>query len=95
MESRLSASTHPTRATSAERSGHLAWTQDNAEKRSYRYAASCDDLAGFERAWSEATATGGPAMIHVRIAPGSIEKLGRPTVTPDAVARRFKAFLAR
>ncbi|WP_267388278.1 phosphonopyruvate decarboxylase [Sphingomonas sp. GC_Shp_3] len=60
----------------------------------YGYAASCDDLAGFEQAWREATAVGRPAMIHLRIAPGSMATLGRPTVTPQAVARRFKAFLA-
>ncbi|WP_242150411.1 phosphonopyruvate decarboxylase [Sphingomonas sp. BAUL-RG-20F-R05-02] len=60
----------------------------------YGYAASCDDLAGFEQAWREATAAGRPAMIHLRIAPGSMATLGRPTVTPQAVARRFKAFLA-
>jgi len=60
----------------------------------YGYAASCDDLAGFEQAWREATAASRPAMIHLRIAPGSMATLGRPTVTPQAVARRFKAFLA-
>lgn len=61
----------------------------------YRFAASCDDLAGLDRAWREALAAGGPAMIRLRIAPGSMDRLGRPTVKPDAVARRFKAFLAR
>jgi phosphonopyruvate decarboxylase len=30
----------------------------------------------------------------MRIAPGSMEKLGRPTITPPEVARRFRAFLA-
>jgi len=60
----------------------------------YRYAATCDDLAGFERAWVAASSAGGPALIHLRIEPGSMEKLGRPTIRPDAVARRFKAFLA-
>jgi phosphonopyruvate decarboxylase len=30
----------------------------------------------------------------MKIAPGSMDKLGRPTVKPEAVARRFKAFLA-
>ena len=60
----------------------------------YAYAARCDDLAGFEGAWREAAAAGGPTMIHMRIAPGSMKTLGRPTVKPDAVALRFKAFLA-
>jgi phosphonopyruvate decarboxylase len=60
----------------------------------YRYAAACDGLSAFERAWDAATATGGPALIHLRVRPGSIEKLGRPTVRPDEVARRFKAFVA-
>jgi phosphonopyruvate decarboxylase len=61
----------------------------------YAHAASVDDLAGFDVAWGEAHAAAGPAMIHLRIAPGSMKTLGRPTVTPEAVARRFKAFLAR
>jgi phosphonopyruvate decarboxylase len=60
----------------------------------YRYAASCDDLAGFDQAWHEAAAVKGPAMIHIRTMPGSMDKLGRPTVTPHFVARRFKSFLA-
>jgi phosphonopyruvate decarboxylase len=58
----------------------------------YAYAASCDDLDGFAQAWAAAKA--GPSLIHLRIAPGSMEKLGRPTVTPAEVARRFKTFLA-
>jgi phosphonopyruvate decarboxylase len=32
-------------------------------------------------------------MIHLRIQPGSLEKLGRPTVKPPEVAERFRAFL--
>ncbi len=59
----------------------------------YAYAASCDDLEGFARAWSVASGTG-PALIHLRMAAGSMEKLGRPTVSPAEVARRFKRFLA-
>lgn len=61
----------------------------------YRYAASADSLEGLDAAWRDAAAVGGPAMIHLRIAPGSIETLGRPTVSPAEVAQRFKAFLAR
>ena len=60
----------------------------------YARAAVCDDLDGFERALSEALASVGPALIHMRIAPGSIANLGRPTVKPAEVARRFRDFLA-
>jgi phosphonopyruvate decarboxylase len=61
----------------------------------YRYAASCETLDGFEGAFRDATAEPGPALIHARIAPGSMAKLGRPSVKPPEVAQRFKAFLAR
>ncbi len=60
----------------------------------YAFAASCAGLDGFERAFRQAQGAGGPAMIHLRIAPGSMTTLGRPTVKPADVARRFKAFLA-
>ena len=59
----------------------------------YGYAASCDSLGGFEQAWRSAQGRG-PALLHVRIAPGSMASLGRPTVSPAEVAQRFKAFLA-
>jgi phosphonopyruvate decarboxylase len=60
----------------------------------YRRAASCDGLSGVETALRAALASPGPTLVHARIAPGSMEKLGRPTVAPHEVARRFKAFLA-
>jgi phosphonopyruvate decarboxylase len=60
----------------------------------YRSAAAIDSLAGFEAAYAAAADAEGPHHLHVRIKPGSLEKLGRPTVTPLEVARRFKAFLA-
>ncbi len=60
----------------------------------YAYAADCDSLAGFEAALRACADVPGPSLVHVRIAPGSMNKLGRPTVKPEAVARRFKAFLA-
>jgi phosphonopyruvate decarboxylase len=59
----------------------------------YRAGYHCDSLAGFERAWAAAARAGGPSLIHLRIRPGSLEKLGRPTVTPPEVARRFRAFV--
>jgi phosphonopyruvate decarboxylase len=60
----------------------------------YHWAGACDSVEGFDAGWRAATAAGGPALLHVRIAPGSMDKLGRPTVKPADVARRFKAFLA-
>lgn len=36
----------------------------------------------------------GPHFIQAIIAPGSIEKLGRPDIGPDAVARRMRNFLS-
>ena len=37
----------------------------------------------------------GPVLVHARIRPGSLEKLGRPTIAPHEVAQRFRGFLAR
>jgi phosphonopyruvate decarboxylase len=61
---------------------------------SYRTGTQCDDVAGFEWALADALRAPGPHLLHVRIRPGSIEKLGRPTVGPTAVAERFRSFLA-
>jgi phosphonopyruvate decarboxylase len=60
----------------------------------YRAGYSCDDAAGVERALRAAAGRPGPTLVHARIAPGSMAKLGRPTVAPHEVARRFKRFLA-
>jgi phosphonopyruvate decarboxylase len=60
----------------------------------YASGASTDSLDGFERAWAVSRDQAGPHLIHVRIAPGSLAKLGRPTIKPPEVARRFRAFLA-
>jgi phosphonopyruvate decarboxylase len=60
----------------------------------YAYAATCTDLNDFERAYRQAETAGGPSLIHLRIQPGSMATLGRPTVKPADVARRFKAFIA-
>ncbi|MDA0998871.1 MAG: phosphonopyruvate decarboxylase [Proteobacteria bacterium] len=59
----------------------------------YPLAISCDGLAGFEQALGQALAAPGPVLVHMRIAPGSLEKLGRPAIGPDQVARRFRDFL--
>ncbi|MEQ8166791.1 MAG: phosphonopyruvate decarboxylase [Alphaproteobacteria bacterium] len=54
-----------------------------------------DDIGGFEAALRQAATAGGPALVHMRIAPGSISGLGRPTITPPEVARRFRDCIAR
>lgn len=61
----------------------------------YRYAFICDSAAGFADALGQALAANGPVMVHARISPGSLEKLGRPTIAPHEVARRFRNFLTQ
>ncbi len=53
----------------------------------------CDSLDGFVVALKDGLSGAKPCLIHLRIAPGSLSPLGRPTVTPDKVARRFREFL--
>ena len=60
----------------------------------YPNVAAADDLAGFGEALRQALARPGPHLIHLRIKPGAPDKLGRPSVAPEEVALRFKAFLA-
>lgn len=60
----------------------------------YRHGIQVDDVDAFKSAVTEVLCDGGPTLIHMKIAPGSLSKLGRPTVSPSDVARRFKAFLA-
>jgi phosphonopyruvate decarboxylase len=60
----------------------------------YSSGASCDSLPGFEQALGATRGYPGPHLIHVQIVPGSLARLGRPTVTPPEVARRFRKFLA-
>ncbi len=61
----------------------------------YAQAFSCDSAIGFDAAMREALAARGPILLHARIRPGSIEKLGRPALPPHEVARRFRAWLAQ
>ena len=59
----------------------------------YAHALTCDSAAGFAQAFAQALATTGPALLHVGIRPGSLERLMRPTIAPHEVAQRFRAFL--
>ena len=60
----------------------------------YRTSYLCDTLAGFNDCLGAALAGPKPSLIHLRMAPGSLSPLGRPTVKPAEVARRFQDFLA-
>lgn len=59
----------------------------------YARAMTVDDANGFDKALAAALGESGPHLIHARIQQGSLDKLGRPTVKPQDVARRFKSFL--
>ena len=60
----------------------------------YPRAFRCDSEAGFARALEAAfVESPRPVLIHALIAPGSRAGLGRPTIAPRDVARRFRSFL--
>ena len=59
----------------------------------YRTGWACSELAGLTEALTECLERPGPHLVHLRIAPGSPKDLGRPTVKPHEVAKRFKAFV--
>lgn len=59
----------------------------------YPNAITCDSPAGFVEALSTTGSSPGPTLIHAKIQPGSLATLGRPTVSPREVARRFQAFV--
>ncbi len=61
----------------------------------YRSSVLADNLDGLETALGQALKSSGPHMIHVKIKPGSIHSLGRPTISPARVAQRFKNFIQR
>jgi phosphonopyruvate decarboxylase len=61
----------------------------------YRHAFACDSATGFAEAFRQAMAADGPVLVHALIRPGSLEKLGRPTIAPHEVAQRFRGFLAQ
>jgi phosphonopyruvate decarboxylase len=60
----------------------------------YRSSHVCDSLDGFAAAIGDGLAGAKPCLIHMRTAPGSLSPLGRPTLAPYEVARRFQGFLA-
>ncbi|MBA2271966.1 MAG: phosphonopyruvate decarboxylase [Chthoniobacterales bacterium] len=59
----------------------------------YRSAFAVDAREDIRKAVRELRGRRGPSLLHVKIRPGSPEKLGRPTVKPHEVKERFSAFL--
>ena len=59
----------------------------------YRRVARCDLIDGVRAALRWAWEASGPAMVHVKIAGGSMEPLGRPNMAPATYARRFREFM--
>jgi len=59
----------------------------------YARTWTLDDVPGLAGAVRGALAAPGPHLVHARIRPGSLARLGRPTIKPPEVARRFRAFL--
>ena len=67
-----------------------------AQSCNYGLSLTADSAASFEAAMKLALARpadSGPILIHLRISPGSLSPLGRPTVKPRDVARRFRGFV--
>ena len=63
----------------------------------YQNSYSTDNLNDFSKIIKKnlvsSNKTIGPTFIHIKIQKGSIENLGRPTIHPKDVAKRFKIFL--
>jgi phosphonopyruvate decarboxylase len=66
-----------------------------AQSCGYASSTSADSIPDFDGSLRQALATPGPHMLHWRIAEGSLEKLGRPTVKPPDIARRLRDFVIR
>jgi phosphonopyruvate decarboxylase len=60
----------------------------------YSWAFSVDSLTGMRTALAESFRREGPTLIHARIKPGSINPLGRPTISPFDIADRLRSFLS-
>jgi phosphonopyruvate decarboxylase len=60
----------------------------------YQTAYMCDDGAGLRDAVTSCLESTGPHLVHLKIRPGSLAKLGRPTIPPEEVARRFRSFVS-
>jgi len=59
----------------------------------YKTTVKCNTSYELSNTLKKAVNSDGPHMIHMKISPGSMSSLGRPTIQPEAVARRFRNFL--
>lgn len=64
-----------------------------AKAAGYQTMESCQSIDEIPAAF-EAFKQPGPHLLHIRIQPGSMKNLGRPTITPDQVAQRLRTFLS-
>ena len=60
----------------------------------YAFAGRADTTDATDALLNAALAVPGPRLLHLKVAPSRIENLPRPKVTPKAVARRFREYLA-
>ncbi len=65
-----------------------------AQSCGYRTSYICDTLDTFANAFKDGMSADKPCLIHLKIKPGSITKLGRPTIAPYDIARRFRDFIS-
>jgi phosphonopyruvate decarboxylase len=84
---------HDSTGEQATVSSSVAFT-DVAIACGYMLAVVCDDLDGWCEAYALARNVQGPVLIHVRITPGSLSPLARPTLAPDLVAARLRSYLS-
>ncbi|ABE54448.1 thiamine pyrophosphate enzyme-like TPP-binding [Shewanella denitrificans OS217] len=54
-----------------------------------------NSIEGLRKSVTNAVKESGPNLIHMKIAPGSLKNLARPTVSPSEVAFRFRTFLTK
>jgi phosphonopyruvate decarboxylase len=59
----------------------------------YARAVRTESLSHLKAAFTYAVRAPGPHLLHFPITPGTRAGLGRPTITPDVVARRFRSFV--
>lgn len=60
----------------------------------YRAAHHCLSLPALAEAWQMAKQQGnGPVLLTIKISGGSLDNLGRPSVTPEQIARRLQRLI--